>query len=261
MSRVDPKDDLRARYMNAATGRFWTRDAFEGGQEDPLSLHRYLYVSDDPVNGTDPSGYDGDLTTLLAVTELTVMLAAIEGCSPGSAIAHTDSVDVKLTGAEPAYNPGLWNGPNYVTNNNCYAYAVNNPVPTPTRSSKPQPGYKAWGVSPASADCNVAYITAASVADGLTYLGATPSSTSSTPSADYVVALVIDPGVDYHWYRHNRDGTWSSKSGSEPANNVDASGKVIQDPRTANRNYAAWVLNYTLWGGYFAVPPGMQVKP
>jgi hypothetical protein len=36
-----------------------TRDTDEGNQENPLSLHKYLYCEADPVNGTDPSGNDG----------------------------------------------------------------------------------------------------------------------------------------------------------------------------------------------------------
>ena len=47
---------LRARYLNTGTGRFWTRDSWEGNQSDPISLHKYLYCHADPVNGTDPSG-------------------------------------------------------------------------------------------------------------------------------------------------------------------------------------------------------------
>jgi len=49
---------LRARYLNTGTGRFWTRDAFPGRTEDPQSLHRYLYVAQNPVNNIDPSGND-----------------------------------------------------------------------------------------------------------------------------------------------------------------------------------------------------------
>jgi len=30
--------NLRARYHNPATGRFWTRDSFEGFSSDPRSL-------------------------------------------------------------------------------------------------------------------------------------------------------------------------------------------------------------------------------
>jgi RHS repeat-associated protein len=51
--------DLRARYYNQATGRFWARDPVEGieGYDDSaLGLHPYLYALDNPVNFTDPSG-------------------------------------------------------------------------------------------------------------------------------------------------------------------------------------------------------------
>jgi RHS repeat-associated protein len=49
---------LRARYMSTGTGRFWTRDTFEGRKTDPLSLHRYLYAHDNPVNMMDPTGQE-----------------------------------------------------------------------------------------------------------------------------------------------------------------------------------------------------------
>lgn len=47
---------LRARYMNPFNGRFVTRDTHEGTIFDPLTLHKYLYVANDPVNKIDPSG-------------------------------------------------------------------------------------------------------------------------------------------------------------------------------------------------------------
>jgi RHS repeat-associated protein len=36
---------LRARYMNPETGRFLTLDSYDGSNEDPLSLHKFLYAS------------------------------------------------------------------------------------------------------------------------------------------------------------------------------------------------------------------------
>jgi RHS repeat-associated protein len=47
----------RARYLNTSTGRFWSMDADEGDDENPRSLHKYLYGQADPVDGIDPSGY------------------------------------------------------------------------------------------------------------------------------------------------------------------------------------------------------------
>ncbi len=42
--------------MNAANGRFWNGDSYEGQSADPQSLHRYIYTSNNPANLTDPSG-------------------------------------------------------------------------------------------------------------------------------------------------------------------------------------------------------------
>jgi RHS repeat-associated protein len=59
--QYDPDLNLyynRARYLNVATGRFWTVDRDEGDEESPISLHKYLYAIADPVDGRDPSGFD-----------------------------------------------------------------------------------------------------------------------------------------------------------------------------------------------------------
>jgi hypothetical protein len=40
-------------------------DTFEGAQTDPLSLHKYLYAADNPVNLIDPSGHNGDMPSLM----------------------------------------------------------------------------------------------------------------------------------------------------------------------------------------------------
>jgi RHS repeat-associated protein len=48
---------LRARYLNADSGRFWTMDSYEGSGSDPMSLHKYLYAHVNPVMLSDPSGH------------------------------------------------------------------------------------------------------------------------------------------------------------------------------------------------------------
>ncbi|MGA8367822.1 MAG: RHS repeat-associated core domain-containing protein, partial [Candidatus Acidiferrales bacterium] len=58
----------RARYLNVTTGRFWSMDSFEGDAESPLSLHKYLYAGNDPINRLDPSGNDFDLASTLTAT-------------------------------------------------------------------------------------------------------------------------------------------------------------------------------------------------
>jgi RHS repeat-associated protein len=51
----------RARYVDADIGRFTTMDTYAGNNNDPLSLHKYLYAEDNPANMVDPSGHEGDL--------------------------------------------------------------------------------------------------------------------------------------------------------------------------------------------------------
>jgi RHS repeat-associated protein len=58
--RLDPASRLyylRARWMDPAVGRFTQMDDFAGLDNDPPSLHKYLYASNDPVSRIDPSGH------------------------------------------------------------------------------------------------------------------------------------------------------------------------------------------------------------
>jgi RHS repeat-associated protein len=84
----------RARYLNTDAGRFLSPDSTDGDQEDPLSLHKYLYGADNPVNRIDPTGHDdiGDLMVgmdisagLDALPNLTTIQGALSGgntCGP-----------------------------------------------------------------------------------------------------------------------------------------------------------------------------------
>jgi RHS repeat-associated protein len=55
---------LRQRYYAPSTGRFNRLDPFFGDLNDPLSLHKYLYTHDNPVNGIDPNGLFGVVGSL-----------------------------------------------------------------------------------------------------------------------------------------------------------------------------------------------------
>jgi RHS repeat-associated protein len=72
---------LRARYYNPNLGRFWTMDTYEGDQTDPLSLHKYLYCGNNPVNQRDPSGHgDMSLTSVLVVASVAAIVMTYVGC-------------------------------------------------------------------------------------------------------------------------------------------------------------------------------------
>jgi hypothetical protein len=63
--------------MNPAIGRFQTMDGDEGAQEDPQSLHKYLFANGDPIDKNDPSGNDSE-TVGSAETRL------LQGILPGT---------------------------------------------------------------------------------------------------------------------------------------------------------------------------------
>jgi RHS repeat-associated protein len=48
----------RARYYDQRQGRFWTMDSLEENEQDPLTLHKYLYANANPTNDIDPSGLE-----------------------------------------------------------------------------------------------------------------------------------------------------------------------------------------------------------
>jgi RHS repeat-associated protein len=47
---------LRSRYMSVDTGRFVTKDVWDGDYTTPMSYNAWLYVLNNPTNLTDPSG-------------------------------------------------------------------------------------------------------------------------------------------------------------------------------------------------------------
>jgi RHS repeat-associated protein len=92
---------LRARYLSLGTGRFWTMDTDQGDQQDPLSLHKYLYVSANPVNGIDPSGHDGDLVSLEISTSLS---AGLESMYNLGVITTGNALQATILGAQKGYS-------------------------------------------------------------------------------------------------------------------------------------------------------------
>jgi len=70
---------LRARYMNPNSGRFMSRDAFEGSIYDPSSLHKYTYAGNDPINHTDPTGKFTAIEAFIAVATVTAIVLLVYG--------------------------------------------------------------------------------------------------------------------------------------------------------------------------------------
>lgn len=131
----------------------------------------------------------------------------------------------------PRYEPAWWNdGGQRQQRNNCYNYGSN--YRTDTFRQIPggsQPGAAAGAMY---TSLTGPAVLAAAIADGLTD---SPTANNRCPREGHLVALVIAPNVDFHWYRKGRTGRWSHKPGSTPVIDVDNSNALIADPRTADR--------------------------
>lgn len=144
----------------------------------------------------------------------------------------------------PTYFPGKWNIPTVEPFNNCYNYA--NDQITNTFA---QPG-NATGNPIASLTCTG--VQPSAVSDGL---AASSNFLTVRPAGKgWYVALVIWPGVDYHWYRQDNAGCWSHKPGGTAATNLDNSGKTIADPNTCDRG------GYTDFCSYMVTNRGVTIQ-
>jgi hypothetical protein len=136
---------------------------------------------------------------------------------------------------ESRFNPGFWNNDSYVLkNNNCYNYSRNWRTNTFA-----QPG-RAHGCYPYPMACPD--VTNAAICDGL------KKRCDCLPQDEYprrLMALVVGPGYDYHWYRKQIGGFWGHKPGQTPARNTDNSGVIVTDPQTCDRG------PYTDFCGFF----------
>ncbi|ATC63567.1 hypothetical protein CMV30_06140 [Nibricoccus aquaticus] len=137
----------------------------------------------------------------------------------------------------PAYAPSYWNDWSTIQyNNNCYNYSNN--VRTDTFA---QPGRASGNMY---SSINATEVSNGAISDGLIPTDAW----SVDPDGRTKIALVIDPGWDFHWYRQDSDGRWSHKPGGTSATNLDNSGNLITNPETADRG------GYTEFVGYFFTP-------
>lgn len=152
------------------------------------------------------------------------------------AVIETAPEDVTCLIERSVFNPGFWNNPSVISRNNCYNYASNWRTNTFA-----QPGRGA-GQMYRSISC--AEVSRGALADGChRRFDCFPD--SEAPRR--LVALVIAPGFDYHWYRiHSAaEGFWGHKPGATAARNTDNSGRLITNPEVCDRG------PYTQFCGYF----------
>ena len=162
--------------------------------------------------------------------------------------SHVPSLPPKAAGAACTielgkFNPGFWNDPSHIGRNNCYNYASNKRTDTFA-----QPG-RGSGHQYTALTC--AAVTAAAMSDGLHHrFDCFPDAVKPR----WLVALVVAPGYDYHWYRKQLEGFWGHKPGGTPARNVDNNGAVVMSPEMCARQ------PYTDFCGYFYVPSNQRIS-
>jgi hypothetical protein len=102
----------QARWLNTEIGRFTTMDTFPGDQQDPKSLHKYVYAANDPINKHDPSGHDYGAFNISfgAILGFVSLIGAPVTSEPGfSSIAYSPSIIVYIsvdTGSPISFSPG-----------------------------------------------------------------------------------------------------------------------------------------------------------
>jgi hypothetical protein len=150
-----------------------------------------------------------------------------------STASGTDPGPAKLLKCpcSPIYEPNWWNdaatGGARQFHNNCYNYATNYRSDTYA-----QPG-RAGGTHISAVSCPG--VKPAAISDALATYTPDPATGWKCPDKGNLVALVIWPNWDFHFYRVGKDGFWTHKPGSNPVTNLDNSARVISDPRTCDR--------------------------
>lgn len=159
----------------------------------------------------------------------------------------------------PSFEPSKWNDDlteKEIETTNCYSYAFNRIESNRNEDDKLQPGEMS-GETYKMYECNE--IINKMILDH-PYLNKINTIHESIPCDHYRIALVLDKNgekKDYHYYRQDKDGNWSHKTGNNKVSNEDASGNIITNPELCDRNYDKEKndeYNYNIFCGYFSVP-------
>ena len=151
------------------------------------------------------------------------------------------------SGYEPKFIKMWGSKKQYIEANNCYAYAANQF--RFWRPHKAQPGENRLKVHNTSKyiplECDAITNAVLRDAGSGAYKCNDPDKACGKGLTKIMMVISPEPGSqDFHFYRQDKDGTWSHKQGwGYGPTKLDASGKVIVDPRKCNRNYGR--LNYS----------------
>ena len=199
--------------------------------------------------------------------------------------SHKDYIKCKtmfkslLTDFEPAFDFEKWSSPIVEGSHNCYVYFLDDIVTytfeqcelickknnncdeknSECSKLKPQPGKHAF-YNNLRNEMNRTF-TCKGMIKGI--LDDNPSIkkinnfSEKCPKGYYKGALVIEKNRTYHFYRQDKDSSWSHKPGTLPITKKDASGNDIYVPHLADMNYNKLNnggINYDTFCSYFCIP-------
>lgn len=169
-----------------------------------------------------------------------------------------DCPSLPTNGYELETDAASWESDEVRKHNNCYAYAVNSRVPH--RRQRMQPGNQCGNITRiGSKDYNCETMRKRLLRDfapsnpscGRRLVETQPD--EPCPRGSYKIAMLVDPGKDYHFYRQGRDGKWTHKRGNLNVFATDASDKPIVNPERACANHDWGKYNYTDFCGFYCV--------
>jgi hypothetical protein len=185
---------------------------------------------------------------------------------------HRNCPQGPTTGFEPTLNPDRYNTPPIKETHNCWAYGMNVIDPAqlsqcdgkgPTCSKLfHQPG-GTKGMSDVLQEVNGRTCKEVSRLMKMDVPGLKRTTFKARcPAMSSKIALVVDPGEDYHFYRQDPDGFWSHKDGGNTVKRYDAEKRPIWNPKTAARDYRhnGSFLNYEDFCGFWCAPRRAPIK-
>ena len=135
----------------------------------------------------------------------------------------------------PLFDPDIWNEMDIRVKNNCYSYALD--FIECDIFGGLNPGYTEDKISIPIERLNLNDVLELALRNQRIKKPTLLNKLGFGKRGYYPVYLVIDEGIDYHWYRQDNDGLWSHKRGITEVLNYDGSNRIIVNPKRANHNY------------------------
>jgi hypothetical protein len=239
-------------------GRFIQPDSIVPDPLSSQSWNRYAYVNNNIINFNDPSGHFPLLLLVLALVGISVWVTS-DVTPPKLPVSGYEP----LSGYKPRVKTEVW-----TEGENCGSYALNDPT-----KKFYQPGsINKRNITPYD---HKGDYTSDSVSDALEAdmdeLGMDIYDTTAAEACEedhYKIALIISPEDpknitnrnDFHFLRQDPDGNWSHKLAEADVTRVDASGRLISNPGSANYNYVSNHVNYTEGPMYFCLETNKEPK-